>query len=54
VVRRERNERAGGGVAIFINYKLKYSRKHGLYNGDGEIEVCAIELYTGQDKILIV
>jgi hypothetical protein len=49
-----RKERAGGGVAIFINKKLKYSRKDGLHYGDGKIEACAIELYTGQDKILIV
>jgi hypothetical protein len=50
-VRKERNERADGGVPIFINNKLKYSCKDGLYDGDGKIEVCAI---TGQDKILIV
>jgi exonuclease III len=49
VVRKDRNERSGG-VAIFINNKLKYSRKEGLYDGDGKIEVCAIELYTGQEK----
>jgi hypothetical protein len=54
VVREERNEISGDGVAIFINNKLKYSRKDGLYDGDEKIEVCAIELYTGQDKILIV
>jgi hypothetical protein len=53
-VRKERNKRAGGGVAIFINNKLKYSRKGGLYDGDGKTEACAIELYTGQDKIPIV
>jgi hypothetical protein len=33
---------------------LKYSRKDGLYNGDGKIEVCEIEIYSGEDKILIV
>jgi hypothetical protein len=54
VVRKKRNERAGGGVAIFINKKLKYSRKNDLYDGDGKIEGCAIELCIGQDKILIV
>jgi hypothetical protein len=53
VVRKGRNETAGGGVAIFIN-NLKYSCKDGLYDGDGKIEACSIELYTGQDKILIV
>jgi hypothetical protein len=37
-----------------MNNKMKYSRKDGLYDGDGKIEVCAIELYNGQDKILIV
>jgi hypothetical protein len=26
-VRKERKERAGGGVAIFVNNKLKYLRK---------------------------
>jgi hypothetical protein len=54
VVRKDRNERAGGGVAIFINNKLKYSLKEGLYDGDGKIEVCAIEPHTRQEKILIV
>jgi hypothetical protein len=54
VVRKERNERAGGAVAIFINKILKYSRTDVLYNGDGKIEVCAIQPYTGQDVILIV
>jgi hypothetical protein len=49
-VRKDRYERAGGGVAIFIKNKLKYSRKEGLYDGDGKIELCAIELYTGQEK----
>jgi hypothetical protein len=34
-VRKERNERASGGVAIFKNNKLKYSRKHNLNDGDG-------------------
>jgi hypothetical protein len=52
-VRKVRNEKAGDGVAIFVNSKLKYSRKDGLYDGDGKIEACAIGLYTGQDKILI-
>jgi hypothetical protein len=28
VVRKERNERVGGGVAIFIDNKLKYSCKN--------------------------
>jgi hypothetical protein len=51
----KRQERkTGGGGAIFINNKLKYSLKDGLYDGDGKIEACAIELYTGEVKILIV
>jgi hypothetical protein len=54
VVRKVRNERAGGGVGLFINKKLKYSRKDGLYDGNGKTEACAIELYTAQDKLLIV
>jgi hypothetical protein len=54
VVTKDRNERAGGSVAIFIINKLKYSRKDILYDGEGNIEVCAIERYTGQDKILIM
>jgi exonuclease III len=54
VVRKGRNKRAGGGVVIFINDKLKYLCKGGLYEGDGKIEARTIELYTGQDKILIV
>jgi hypothetical protein len=41
-VRKERNERVDGGVAIFINSKLKYFRKNGLYNGGGKIEACPI------------
>jgi hypothetical protein len=53
-VRKGWNERTGGNVAIFINNKLKYSRKDGLYDGDGKIKVYAIELYIFQDKILIV
>jgi hypothetical protein len=28
VVRKERTEKAVGGVAIYINKELKYSRKH--------------------------
>jgi hypothetical protein len=54
VVRKERNDRPGGGVAICVNKKLKYSRRDRLYDGDGKIAACTIELYTGQDKILIV
>jgi hypothetical protein len=38
MVRKERNERAGGDVAIFINNKLKYSVEDGLFDGDGKIE----------------
>jgi exonuclease III len=30
VVRKDTNERAGDGIAIFINNKQKYSRKDGL------------------------
>jgi hypothetical protein len=54
VVRKETNENAGGGVAIFVNNKLKYSRKDFVYDDDGKIEAYAIELFTGQDKILIL
>jgi hypothetical protein len=54
VVRKESKERADGEVAIFVNNKMKYSHKDGLYDGDGKIEACAIELHTEQDKILIV
>jgi hypothetical protein len=55
-VRKERNEKSGGGFVIFINNKLKYSRKGGLYDCDDKIEACAIDVpvHTGQDKILIV
>jgi exonuclease III len=38
VMRKERTEEGGGGVAIFINNKLKYSRKD---CGDGIIEACS-------------
>jgi hypothetical protein len=47
VVRKERSESVGGGVAVFINKKLKYSRKNGLFDGDGKIE-------AGQEETLIV
>jgi hypothetical protein len=53
-VKKGRNEVTGGGVAIIIYNKLKYSDKCGLYDRNGKMEVCAIELYTGQNKILIV
>jgi hypothetical protein len=43
-VRKERNERAGGGVSIFVNNELNYLLKNGLYGGDGKIEAYAIEL----------
>jgi exonuclease III len=49
VVRKDRNERAGG-VAIFINNKLKYSRKEGLYDGDGKIEVCQLKYILARKK----
>lgn len=39
---------------VVINNKLKYSRKNGLFDDDGKIEACAIELYIAQDKIIIV
>jgi hypothetical protein len=51
---KRRNERAGAGVDIFINNKLKCSRNDGLYDGDGKIEAHAIELYAGEEKMLIV
>jgi hypothetical protein len=35
--RKERNERAGGEVAIFVNNKLKYLRKDGVNDDDGKI-----------------
>jgi hypothetical protein len=44
VVRKERNERADVGVAIFISNKQKYLRKDALYDGDGKIEACVVEL----------
>jgi hypothetical protein len=53
-VRKERNEKADGGVAIFVNNKVKHLLKDSLYDGDGKIEVCTVELYTDQDKMLIV
>jgi hypothetical protein len=40
---RKEKERTDGSVAIFISNKLKYSRKDGMYDGDGKIEVCAID-----------
>jgi hypothetical protein len=48
------NERAGDVVANFINNNMTISCKDGLFDDDGKIEACAIELYAGQDKILIV
>jgi hypothetical protein len=34
--------------------EIYYSHEDVLYDGDGKIEVCAIELHIGQNKILIV
>jgi hypothetical protein len=50
MVRKEGGKRAGGGVAIFINNKLKYAHKDGLFAGDSKIEVCAIELILATVK----
>jgi hypothetical protein len=53
VVRKEKNERIGGGVAIFIYNKLKYSHKDVYVMVIAKLK-CVQLNYIGQDKILIV
>jgi hypothetical protein len=50
VMRKERNERAGGRGAIFINNKLKYSHKDGLYADNCKIEVRALNCILAKIK----
>ncbi|XP_034936031.1 uncharacterized protein [Chelonus insularis] len=54
VVRRDRVGRPGGGVAILVRNNIKYKRKHGLYNCNNNIELCAIELFTCEGPFLVV
>jgi hypothetical protein len=58
MVRKDRNERVGDGVVIFINDKLKYSLQDGLYDGVGKIEVYPMNFFpvvkeTEENLILI-
>jgi ribose 5-phosphate isomerase len=51
VVRKERNNIAGGGGTIFINNLLKYSHKDGVVCGrDGKTEVCATNYIMAKIK----
>jgi hypothetical protein len=50
MVRKERKERVGGGVAIFINNKLKCSHKDDVYDGHGKVGMWPIKLH-GMSRI---
>lgn len=54
VVRKDRPDRKGGGVAIFVNNKLKYKRVPSLFDCDGKLELCAIELFLHDAKFLVL
>lgn len=54
VIRRDRIDHPGGGVAILINNKLKYQILANLYNCQGHLEMCAIELQCQNPKLIIV
>lgn len=54
MIRWERENRNGGGIMILVNNKLKYKRVHGLYNCDDKLEMCAIELFLHNVKLLVV
>jgi exonuclease III len=54
VIRWERHNRSGSGVAIFIKNCLKYKKVSNLYNCSNSIELCAIELFADNDNLTVV
>jgi hypothetical protein len=53
IVRKDREGRSGGGVAIIVKNGLKYQRMKNLYNCEGKLEVCAISIYINKVKTLL-
>lgn len=54
VVRKDRDENIGGGVAILVSNALKYQRIYNLDNCRGNIELCAIQLFLADSKLTVV
>lgn len=54
IVRKDRLNNKGGGVAIFIRNGLKYMSKDIKYQCDNKLEVCAIDLFTNKGIISFV
>jgi hypothetical protein len=42
---KSRDETVGGGVAILINNKIKYTEKVGTCDCSGKVEICATETF---------
>lgn len=54
VVRKERDNRIGGGVLIFTNNRIKYGLADNLFDCNGNIGLCGIKLFISNEKTLIV
>lgn len=54
IIKKDRVGRRGGGVAIRIKDGIKYSERTQIFNCNGAIEACAIDLFMNSGKITIV
>lgn len=53
LIRKVRRDRKGGGVAICIRSTLKYKLIKPQFDLDGEIEICTIKLFEGNEELII-
>lgn len=53
-IRADRGLRRGGGVALLINQAFKYRKLDNIYNCNGKIEACAIEIFLSNETIVMV
>lgn len=46
LIRRDRQKKNGGGVAILIKSGIKYQVINGMYDCNGALETCGVEIHT--------
>lgn len=54
IVRNDRKDNVGGGVAILVSKSLEYKIIYNLYNCKGSIELCAIQIFLPESKLTVV
>jgi hypothetical protein len=51
IVKKSRDDRVGGRIAILINNQIKYTKNIGMYDCNGKVKICATGIFFGQERV---